>query len=225
MKGFQGVLRASGPSSACLGAATASSHPGQEHFQRTPGCGTEAQSVVWQQGGGRKAPSPAGTPGYQPVRAGKGPQAPGNAAEVIRIPGLHLASKHNHKTRPSCENVVQRSPSPASMAEHSLQRLHQPLPVSLPAFQPSRHRNSWRRNSFLSLVRFVLCFPELRVPLGSAAGLVRLQSGAGLSSRFLHPRRPRQGLLQPHIFGSERRDGQCLPSIAFPRQRPLPGLF
>ena len=118
---------------AALGAATALNHPGQERFQCTPGCGMEAQSMAGQWGEGRKAASPGGTPRCHRVRAGKGPQAPGNAAEVTRIPEqpeLHLVSKPNRKTLPGCEDVVQTSPSPASTAE----RGHWRLPPASPRF-------------------------------------------------------------------------------------------
>lgn len=82
------------PSSRCLGAATALSHPGQERFQGTLGCGMEAL------GGGEKAgrlPVLVGPPGCHRVRAGKGPpQAPDIAAEITRVPEqpeLHLSLK------------------------------------------------------------------------------------------------------------------------------------
>lgn len=215
------------PPSCCLGAAAAPTHPGRERFQCTSGCGTKAQNVAGQRGEGRRALSPDRTPGYHPVRAGKGPQAPGNVAEVTRIPEqpeLHLASKPSPAVKMWFRQAPAQPPQPSMVAGAN----RQCLPVSLPAFQPSGHRNSWRRNLFLSLARFMLRFPELHVPWGSATGLVWLQSRARLSSGFLHPRGGQERTHSSRAFGSERRDRQCLSlvsSIAFPRQWPLPGRF
>lgn len=199
----------------CSGVPDGSNSPdsaGTGAFPAHSGVRVEARSMA--RGEGAKAPSTGGTPRCSCVRARQGPPGPGQCSGSHQDPRVALSLKAQPQNPSQREDVVQTSPSPASVAKHGRQRLP---PVSSLSLQPSGQRNCRCRNSVLSPVRFVLQFPEPHV---CPSGLVWLQSGARLSSRFRHPRRGQERGCSSSGFGSEQRAGQCLSlagSIAFPQ--------
>lgn len=160
------------PSSCCLGAATDLSHPGQERFQGTLGCGMEAL------GGGERAgrlPVLVGSPGCHRVRAGKGPPpGPGRCSGNHQDPrAARVAFKPQNPTvkpSPAVKMWFRQAPAQPPRLSVVASASLQPLPDSSPAFQPSGHRNSWPRNSLPSLARFALRFSGPCVPQGSWSG-------------------------------------------------------